>query len=57
MACGVAVAARGFLSSSVATATATGVVILCAWAWFIKPLLMLKHAHPPQSAYQSPPDQ
>lgn len=57
MACGVAVAARGFFSSWLAAATATGVVILCAWAWFIQPLLTLRRALPPQAAYQSPPDQ
>jgi hypothetical protein len=57
MACGIAVAARGFFSSWLATATATGVVILCAWAWFIQPLLTLKRTVPPRSAYESPPDQ
>ena len=56
MACGIAVAARGFFSSRLATTTATGVVILCAWVWFIQPLLTLKHARPAQSAYGSPPE-
>jgi hypothetical protein len=56
MASGVAVAARGFFSSWLAAATATGVVILCAWAWFVQPLLTRKRALPPQSTYESPPD-
>jgi hypothetical protein len=57
MACGVAVAARGFFSAWLAAVTATVIVLLCAWAWFIQPLLTRKRALPPQSAYQSPPGQ
>jgi hypothetical protein len=55
MACGVEVAARGFFSSWLAAATAMGVVLMCAWAWFIQPLLTRKGAPPPRAAYQSPP--
>jgi hypothetical protein len=50
MACGIAVAARGFFSSWLATTTATFVVILCAWAWFIQPLLTLSPDWPPERA-------
>jgi apolipoprotein N-acyltransferase len=53
-ACGIAVAARGFLSSWLAIITATGVVILGAWTRFIQPLLTLKRRLPP--AHESLPD-
>jgi hypothetical protein len=50
LACGVAVAARGFFSSWLAAVTAMGVVVLCAWTWFIQPLLTRKRALRPESS-------
>ena len=39
MASAVSVAAEGFFSSWLATVTAACVVLLCAWMWFLQPLL------------------
>jgi uncharacterized protein DUF6328 len=53
MASAVAVAARGFFSSWLAAVTATGVVVLCAWAWFGQPLLTRRRIVP-QAGYRPP---
>jgi hypothetical protein len=39
MASSIAVAARGFFSTWIAGVTAGCVVVACAWAWFVQPLL------------------
>ncbi|MCW2948038.1 MAG: hypothetical protein JWR24_4755 [Actinoallomurus sp.] len=50
----VAVAARGFFSW-LAAVTATGVVVLCTWAWFGRPPLTRRHIVP-QAGYGPPGD-
>ncbi|HEY0540600.1 MAG TPA: DUF6328 family protein [Actinoallomurus sp.] len=50
----VAVAARGYFSSWLATSTATGVVVLSVWAWFVQPLLTRRRARLGQLAYRPP---
>jgi hypothetical protein len=54
MASAVAVAARGYFSSWLATSTATGVVVLSVWAWFVQPLLTRRRARLGRLAYRPP---
>ncbi len=46
MASAVSVAAEGFFASWLAAVTAAGVILLCAWMWFVQPLLTRRRADP-----------
>jgi hypothetical protein len=55
MASAVAVAARGFFSSWLATGTAAGIAALSLWAWFVQPLLTRRRARQGRLAYRPSP--
>jgi Family of unknown function (DUF6328) len=54
MASAVAVAARGYFSSWLASGTATVVAVLSVWAWFVQPLLTRRRARMGRLAYRPP---